>query len=470
MSSPLRLAVVLSNLCLAALAYGVGERPASKTIGYGAPHLVVPAEPTNAPSWDLFHDLLKIKPRVVTNVCSEWTLLGDGGQPACTGSSTCLFDTVSGFGYEACALTSSSFYQVTECWNYPKTYTVSPIGQIFCDATAPYCGYYAFVFDNGDVFSNFGCSTSPYSSTATLLPSALASYTPVTTNSVITTGRPTVTSTATPIVVVVTASTTSASNSASTTASPTFFPVSQNSSRKNSHLGAIVGGAVGGIAVIGIIAAVIFCCLYKNRKARRQENDQATAATAIAYQAAHANNYKPPIQPDPNFSELSEGGYGKPQMVQQTPMGAIHTTEKPTSLTQSQEQHQQYYSQSPFAPPPVYNQASVYDQPSSTLPTPSPTFLQTGHFPELAGDRHTQPMSPLSGCSTGNSSPQGGLSPRPQSNVMEMSAVGFQQSFGQFPLPPTGNGHGHASELPARQPHLDMSGAPMSENYHELHE
>ncbi|RDW83215.1 hypothetical protein BP5796_04706 [Coleophoma crateriformis] len=463
MSSPLRLAVVLSHLFLAALAYGVGERPASKTIGYGKPHLVVPAEPTNAPSWDLFHDLLKIKPRVVTNVCSEWTLLGDGGQPACTGSSTCLFDTVSGFGYEACAVTSSSFYQVTECWNYPKTYTVSPIGQIFCGAAAPYCGYYEFVFDNGDVFSNFGCSTSPYSSRATLLPNALASYTPVTTNSVITTGRPTVTSTATPFVVVVTASTTSASNSASmpvsTTASPTLFPVSQNSTRKNSHLGAIIGGAAGGIAVIGIIAAVIFCCLYKNRKARRQENDQATAATAIAYQAAHANNYKPPTLPNPNFS----------------PMGAIHTSEKPTPLSQSQEgdhhaQHQQYYSQSPFAPPPVYNQASVYNQPSSTLPTPSPTFLQTGRFPGLAGDRYTQPMFPLSGCSTGRSSPQGGLSPRPQSNVTEMSAVGFQQSLNQFPRPPSSNGRGHASELPARQPHLDMSGAPMSENYHELHE
>lgn len=74
MTSNVRFAAVISLVSATVSAYGIGERQPTKTVNYGAPHLVV--KPTEAPSWDVFHDLLKLKPRVVTNVCTEWTLLG----------------------------------------------------------------------------------------------------------------------------------------------------------------------------------------------------------------------------------------------------------------------------------------------------------------------------------------------------------------------------------------------------------
>jgi hypothetical protein len=97
-----------------ALGFAIGAMPVQTVGGMG--EAFSPA-PTEAPSMELMK--AKLVKKAVTNVCTEWTILGGYGQPQCVNSETCLFKTATnGYFYEGCGQTSIAYDWVTGTYWY----------------------------------------------------------------------------------------------------------------------------------------------------------------------------------------------------------------------------------------------------------------------------------------------------------------------------------------------------------------
>ena len=88
----------------------IGAIPSETLGGFGLPLFELPL-PTEPPSLELVKKRLEKKS--VSNICTEWTIPGDLGQPECGNSGTCLFTSASGYYYEGCGQTSVSYDWVT---------------------------------------------------------------------------------------------------------------------------------------------------------------------------------------------------------------------------------------------------------------------------------------------------------------------------------------------------------------------
>jgi hypothetical protein len=343
------------------------------------------------------------------------------GQPVCYNSETCLFTAATdGYLYEGCGQTSIAYNWVTECWPYPQI-GIAPISQIYCPASAPDCGFFAFQFDESNTYYNFGCSTISYSLYVDLLSTtdAGASQTLVLagggTTSITETAPVTVTdtvragtSTSTPAVVPG-LKTGTATSQASSAASSTSLPTINSHSSKSTPIGGIVGGVVGGIAVIALLAFLLWFVLRKRRQDRaatqahesQVQQQQADAATAAAF---HNNNrvseiagtMKPMHQAAGAFAPVTytgqENGNGNEKLMAQ--------------------QVNEYPSPTPQSPPPMYAQPHPQQQPPApTSPYPPSNYTELENQNLQPGSERTsvQPASPM-GTGTGTFSSANELS------------------------------------------------------------
>ncbi|KAE8451179.1 hypothetical protein EG329_004343 [Mollisiaceae sp. DMI_Dod_QoI] len=463
-------------------AWAIGAIPSQTIGGYGEPFF---AAPTEAPEYELVK--VKLAKKSVTNVCTEWTIPGGFGQPECANSETCLFTSNYGFTYEGCGQTSIRYNWITACYNYPKAESASPpVSNTYCPSAAPYCGYYAFVFADDYTAWNFGCSTAAYSFIVELLPSTSGDTTSTDvvlnggggsslTASVATTDLLLSQSTATGQTSTPTAfsapgaslGSSTSDSSASSTASSSSVPNIGSHSSSSTPTGAIVGGAVGGVAVIALVAFLVWFFLRKRRqdKAAAQAHvaqvqaDQANAAAAAATTTAFNDNQriseiggtmKPPAPPANTYVPPPglTGVYGeKPAAIADT---------QEVYRPQGQEQTQSAYTENlpPHSPPPVYanpvsppSHYNELEQPSGgiarpmSVPPVSPMGTGTSHGPSPVGTpspgQQYQHMSmvpnatELSGNNTQPPPPQS-YSPRP----------GFQEMGGNnnvaIPMRPAG--------------------------------
>lgn len=114
-------------LLLAPLALGFSfEKLPEQTVkGAGIPFS---PRPTEAPSRELVR--AKLGKRAATNVCSEWTIPGGGGQPQCGSSQTCQFTTAGDYFFEGCGEDGVVYDWITECYNYPQSGT-APLSELY---------------------------------------------------------------------------------------------------------------------------------------------------------------------------------------------------------------------------------------------------------------------------------------------------------------------------------------------------
>lgn len=228
--------------------------------------------------------------------------------------------------------------------------------------------------------------------------------------------------------------------------------IGAHSSKKSTPIGAIVGGAVGGVVAITIIAVLAFFLFRKYRNKTNNEQHQGTSAAATAWH---------------NQNQIPEIG-GKPATQQQVYAagGSAYTSaqnEKPVStqqeaFTPSSQNHEYYTPQKPASP--------IYSQPNSSNRPPS-------NVTELDPRASTQPVSPMTtGAQT--SSELGGDT-RVNSPALQHTELGGQNR-GSYQIPAHvseiggGSSTGGITRAPAAQQRqtgaTDMSGAPMSEEYH----
>lgn len=422
----------------------IGEMPSPtampvKTIGVGEP--ILNLRPTEAPSLELVKRHLAKK--AVTNTCSEWTISdGIGYTPICDFSETCLFTSATdGNLYEGCGQTSIAYNWITYCWDYGAKTGLPPVSQTYCPASAPYCGYFMFVYDSENTFYNFGCSFTSYSSTAYLVANnstttALAGggttkiTQPPTVTATVTKGSDSSTSPTTEFNSP-SSSTSQGSSGDSTTSLPTIK--SPGKKKKKAPIGAIVGGVIGGIALIAIAGFLIWFCLRKRAqdKAKAQnQQQQADAATAAAFH---------------NPNRISEmGGDPKPPTV--FPPGAGYgqgVPEKPIDNPTTQEMY------GSASPPPVYAQP------------PPPNSPPISNYTELdnTGRQSVPPISPV-GTHTNVASPA--VSELGGTNRMSELSGANQPNYNAYnPTMPEMSATAPQVQRPVRQSGVDMSGAPL---------
>jgi hypothetical protein len=483
MTSLLRFAAVAA---LISLVTGTGledvipTRTAGPSGGYGTPF----SEPTKGPSLELVK--MRFEKRSVTNLCTEWTIPGGFGQPVCSNSETCLFTTApNGYYYEGCGQTSIRYDWITACYSYPqsKAGTV-PASQIWCDATAPYCGYFAFVFGVGYTFYNYGCSTVPYTLFVDLVATTSA-------NLIGNSGQ-TVTVTAAPTYISQSQSTDSLTQTTtSAPASSSTNPIiTQHDSPKKTPIGAIVGGVIGGVALIAFLIFLFW--LYKHKKSQAKPDVMQQQQQALDTSAYNNPNRiseiggvmlnKPPQAPfsQPPNSQ-STGNY-----FPEKPVVGGNTQE--LYRPDQQQQHQTAYIESsttpasgipsPGSPPPTYTQPNspnpghLQPQPPVPLPTAQNAFISPQQGYNELEDQHQQqpsqrnsyvPYSPPAAPATHNELPaQTGVEagqrtsyvPPAAGNVQEMSGSAATGGIARRPVQRQGQGG------------FDMSGGPMSEEFH----
>ncbi len=292
-------------------------------------------------------------------------------------------------------------------------------------ASAPYCGWFAFVLGVGYTYYNFGCSTVSYGLFVDLLPTTTGGSSAT----VVLNGGGTTSITDVASTIYVTASsgasggqtsvpnqitsTVTEGGSASSTTSTSNPIINSHSSSSKTPVGAIAGGVIGGIAVIAFVAFLIWFILRKKgqdkAKAAEQQaqtqQQQADAASAAAFANSHrvseigGTNIKPFI-----------GAYAPTPGPEK--QSAVTNTNKMYRPTQpEQPQHQSVYGDNLHAisqsPPPVY-----------THPQPSP---QTPYNEIPRPVSVAPPVSPLG--TVGSQSPQ--------PNVAEMYQQPYQQSYQQ---------------------------------------
>ncbi|KAK0124467.1 hypothetical protein ONS95_009419 [Cadophora gregata] len=504
------MASLLRYTAIAALAssvsgFAIGAFPTQTLAdGYGQVFL----QPTAAPSVELVKQ--KLKQRALTNICTEWTIPGGFGQPQCVNSQTCLFQTVNGRLYEGCGQTSIAYDWITQCWNYPQS-GVPPKSEIFCPAEEPYCGFFGFDFGSGFTAYNFGCSTSAYGLIVTRIETdGFNSSDTTTTDESFATPDPTATETSTP------ATPTIFVGGSDSTSTPSSSPRPTPSPNKHSKkpIGAIVGGAVGGVAVLALLAFLLWFCLRKRKQKRaesaaaqaRIQNEQASALTAYGMNNNNVAEIGGAMKPATAY-----GASQQLQQQQQHPAMGVYP-EKQTAGVGTQEVYRPALGghlssggentntqSSVNGYPPSQSPPPVYTNPSSTL-IPSPP----SQYSELAQDQTQRRASNLSSqggvspMGSGFSPPQGQShspmvmqSPPPPAAAATMGTVNELgthsevnelggENRGSWNVPPgvqeMGGGQSSSGGI-ARRPvgggtrrsQVDMNGAPLSEEFrHEL--
>ncbi|KAH8815867.1 hypothetical protein F5884DRAFT_198324 [Xylogone sp. PMI_703] len=455
MGSTMRYSAVAAvfSVCMSwlpcAAASAVPELPA-RTVRAGEP---VMSEPTEAPSLELLKArALHLEKRTQVG-CSQWSIPGGYGIPACDSPSTCLFysTTVGGefMGYEGCGQTSVKYNWVTACYDNSISSGVPPLSQIYCPEESPFCGTFAFVYGDATYY-NFGCSTTPYSLNVALISDFTSDGTTATDSNVLIVTSPpaTVTVTAVPSPPVRPAS---SSEDSSSSAEPTSPPLNSSPPRPNpgqnthhkSNTGAIVGGVVGGVAAIVIAALLAWFFIRRRNKAKQAQADNlasaaaASAASGGAFHSVVANEQTPELAGKPT------GGVGYAPVpqdapVQEKPAVNQQTTEyyKPTGQQPYGHQNQDVHTDVSGAPSPP----PVYHSPNPQVPGVPPTSQQFGpqnpHLSELGGTNHGSYQVP-----------QG---------VSELATPSMSANLAAQP-----GQHPHS-----RPQQVDMSGAPMSEVYH----
>jgi hypothetical protein len=432
----------------------------SQTVGHGLP--IFEAMATEAPSLELVKR--KLEKKSLTNVCSEWTILGGNGQPQCYNSQTCLFSSAGDplTHFEGCGMTSIAYDWITECSDYPNTGTAGA-SQTFCDAAFPSCGIFKFVFEAGLTYSNYGCSTKAYSYVATLLETDSGSVGLAGGSSTLV-----LTPTAT---IIITQTPTDKIDGTNIPGQATRTSLPQATSKKSTPIGAIVGGVVGGIAVIALIGFIAWYCLRKRKQdkaaAAAVQQQQADAATAAAY---HNTNHMPEIDgtmtmkpgagafappPNPNYSSPPE-----------KPVAGVAAHEY---RPQAQSQYSSGYGSeidprgATASPPPLY----AHPSPPTQISSPASGYTELD--PTQTARQSVQPVSPA-GTNTGtflstNVSELGGGENR-------LSYQAYNPSQSTPPVPEMGASTGGINRpaVGRQHPAVDMNGAPMSENYrpHEM--
>ena len=379
----------------------------------------------------------------------------------------------------------------------------------------PYCGYFAFDFGSGYTAYNFGCSTASYGLIVSRLETdGFNTSDTTTTDNFFATPDPTATETSTPsqpTIFVVPGSGSDSTSTPSSTPRPTATP----NKHGKTPIGAIVGGAVGGVAVLALLAFLLWFCLRKRKQKRaesaaaqaRIQNEQASALTAYGMNNNNVAEIGGTMKPAAAYGAPSQ----QHQQQQQHPAMGVHP-EKQTAGVGMQEVYRPalvggggHLSSSSYgentntnssvngyptsqSPPPVYT------NPSATL-IPSPP----SQYSELAQDQGQRRESNLS--SQGAVSPMGsGFSPPPgqtQSPMRMQSppppAVGTVNELGthsevnelggenrgSWNTPPgvqEMGGHSSSGGIVRRpvgggsqRSQVDMNGMPISEEFrHEL--
>jgi hypothetical protein len=314
--------------------------------------------------------------------------------------------------------------------------------------SAPYCGYFAFVFGVDYTFWNFGCSTSAYKLFVDLLPSTTeggsspvilagggtSQITPVATTVYVTQQPSGAGGTATVLV-----APGATQNGAQT--SSTILPAAIKTS---TPIGAIVGGVLGGIALIAFLSFLFWFYLRKRRKdkafalAATQNQQQADVATAAAFR---------------NQTRITEiGGSPKPAgayIQPPSPRTGVFP-EKPLDGNQSAFVVNAHLGSQ--SPPPSYPQSP---QSNSSIPDPS-NYSELEEQRRAGGRTPTSPLSWQTGQRSEQEASELGGTNRGSWNippgVQEMSA-----STGGINRRPVGGVRAGPGQ------YVDMSGAPMSE-------
>lgn len=236
--------------------------------------------------------------------------------------------------------------------------------------------------------------------------------------------------------------------------------VGSHKKKKKSNVGAIAGGIVGGLLVLAALAIVAFFLIRKKRAARQDNSPQSQHQQAnVALGTAWNNPNQPP--------EID----GKPgQQIVYAPAPVEYPqNEKPMAVQEA------------YRPPPQTNLSNELGTPQAPQQSPPPVYAQPSpstrqpsNFTELDPNIRTHsagpPVSPIGTLPPASSelgdsrigSPvpqhaelggQNGGSYQVPSNVQEMGA-----SSGGITRAP-----GAQQQRPAT---MDMSGAPMSDEYH----
>lgn len=238
---------------------------------------------------------------------------------------------------------------------------------------------------------------------------------------------------------------------------------------KKSNIGPIVGGAVGGVVFLAALATLALLLLRKSKKDRaariagtqQTQQQQADAATSTAWQAH--NNGVPGVAGKPVQQQI----YAPPPIVYaNAPNEKAQQAYRPppqsnygSELSTEQAAQQQ-------SPPPVYAQPSPATRPPSTL-----TELDLSQRTPSVGPP-VSPIGTLAPTLAPTSSELGGDS-RVGSPAPQHAELGGRNT-NTYQVPPNvqeigpGTSTGGITRPPQRQSNgvVDMSGAPISEEYH----
>jgi hypothetical protein len=358
-------------------------------------------------------------------------------------------------------------------------------------STAPACGFYAFEYDAQNTFYNFGCSRTSYSFIAVLASTSTSSSKVVLPGggTTVITLAPTVTVTQLPPSFPPTASTTPTTAADSGTSTSDGNPtINTHVNQKKPPIGAIIGGALGGLALAIAASVLAWCCIRRNRrkaldsaaKPQLQQN-HADAATAAAFHNHQNQNRISELggmpKPPTDFRVSGAGQIEKP--------GLNSTTQefyKPTPSTIGSELSTERISTQ--SPPPQYT--------TPLTPTPSSPLLSTyppSTFTELESGRHSvRPISEAPGTGTFSSmntvpseladpripNQAGYMAYQPNQNhdgAQEMQGSKYvayppnQAHVGAQEMSGTATGGVAQSRKPARVRGVDMSGAPLRDDW-----
>ncbi|PMD36596.1 hypothetical protein L207DRAFT_515113 [Hyaloscypha variabilis F] len=419
-------------------AAALGAIPSQTIGGCGEPIFAFPL-PTEPPSLELAKRRLERKDITgVTNVCTEWTIPGGFGQPECGDYGTCLFTSANGFNYEGCGQTSVAYNWVTECFNYPQS-GAPPVSQIYCPETAPYCGYFAFVFGVDYTFWNFGCSTEPYKlfvdllSTSTSTPIVLAGG-----------GTSRLTPSASATTVYITQQPSSTGATVTVLIPPGASQSGLSTPKSSTPIGAIVGGVIGGIALIALLSFLAWFCLRKRRqdKAFAEAQNRQQRADAAATAARQNENQLPEMGGTPKPAvAYAQTPSPRTGVFPEKPMDEIDNRHLGSQSPPPSYPHSPQSRSSIPSPPSNYTELEAQRTAVGRSPT-DPEFWQTGH----GGEHHEN--NELGGTNRGSWNVPPG--------VQEMSVR--TGGINRRPVGPQIPGSGGQ--------YVDMSGAPMSEGYH----
>ncbi|KAI9683691.1 MAG: hypothetical protein M1829_004997 [Trizodia sp. TS-e1964] len=338
---------------------------------------------------------------------------GDQSDSAyCSSTLSCVFNTdVKAVG--CCESTE------TNCAFYTKCYNSVDIKSSSCNAacaantfirkcsSAAYPSCYTYSYPEVG-YINVGCGTRSYSSNVLTTYNGQASKSSLASISL---GSGTKSSSST-----TSTSTSSSSSAGSSTTDPaaasTTMPATSSSSGGSStNIGAIAGGAVGGLAVLGIIAALIFIFCLKKPKTPPPANpnvayNPVAPGPGMPQQMNQHNQQMPPQQNyypnQPNQAQgfPQQGGYAAGGAYSQNQANDYYGKD-PNSMGPNQNQ----YPQSPASPPPGYNypemdgvskQANGLDpnsRPVSTQPPHQVPFQAARGMPE--GTIHEAPVNEM---------------------------------------------------------------------------